>query len=53
MVLVNIEFECEIFNEDSDLLTTANFILVFVSLKTGRPITPPDYILSLLEKINP
>ena len=50
---VKIEFECEIFNEASDLLTTANFVLVFVSLNTGRPITPPDYILSLLKEITP
>jgi acyl-CoA thioester hydrolase len=33
----------------NELLTTAEFILVFVSLKTGRPIAPPDYILELLK----
>jgi acyl-CoA thioester hydrolase len=48
---VKIEFECEIFNEASDLLTTANFILVFVSLNTGRPISPPDYIEALLSEL--
>lgn len=49
---VKIEFECEIVNDQNELLTTAHFILVFVSIKTGRPIAPPDYILDLLEEIN-
>jgi len=48
---VKIEFDCEIYNELDELLTTAQFILVFVSLKTGRPTAPPDYILELLKKI--
>lgn len=48
---VKIEFDCEIYNEFNELLTTAQFILVFVSLKTGRPTAPPDYILELLKKI--
>ena len=48
---VKIEFDCEIYNEFEELLTTAQFILVFVSLKTGRPTAPPDYILELLKKI--
>jgi acyl-CoA thioester hydrolase len=46
---VKIEFDCKIYNELNELLTTAEFILVFVSLKTGRPIAPPDYILDLLK----
>lgn len=49
---VKIEFECAIYNEAKELLTTAEFILVFVSLKTGRPIAPPDYILDLLKTID-
>jgi acyl-CoA thioester hydrolase len=48
---VKIEFECEIRNESQELLTTAHFILVFVSLKTGRPIAPPAYITEILEAI--
>ena len=48
---VKIEFDCEILNEQAELLTTAHFILVFVSLKTGRPTAPPDYILELLKTI--
>ena len=46
---VKIEFDCVIYNELNELLTTAEFTLVFVSLKTGRPIAPPDYILDLLK----
>jgi len=46
---VKIEFDCAIHNEANELLTTAQFILVFVSLKTGRPTAPPDYILELLK----
>jgi acyl-CoA thioester hydrolase len=46
---VKIEFDCEIRNEENELLTTAHFILVFLDLKTGRPIVPPTYINELLE----
>ena len=48
---VKIEFDCEIRNESQELLTTAHFILVFVSLKTGRPTAPPAYITEILEVI--
>ncbi|MFV8375288.1 acyl-CoA thioesterase [Flavobacterium sp. LB1P62] len=48
---VKIEFDCAIYNESDELLTTAQFILVFVSLKTGRPTAPPVYILELLKRI--
>lgn len=46
---VKIEFDCAIYNEAKELLTTAQFMLVFVSLKTGKPTAPPDYILELLK----
>ena len=46
---VKIEFDCAIYNEANELLTTAQFLLVFVSLKTGKPTPPPDYILDLLK----
>lgn len=49
---VKIEFDCEIWNEQNDLLTTAHFILVFVDVKIGRPIAPPDYIKELLKDLN-
>ena len=48
---VKIEFDCEIWSEQNELLTTAAFILVFVDLKTGRPTTPPDAIKSLLKEM--
>lgn len=48
---VKLEFDCAIYNESNELLTTAQFLLVFVSLKTGRPTAPPDYILELLKTI--
>ncbi|WP_298116141.1 thioesterase family protein [Flavobacterium sp.] len=47
---VKIEFDCEIRNENQELLTTAHFILVFVDIKNGKPIEPPKYILDILEK---
>ncbi|NHM07327.1 acyl-CoA thioesterase [Flavobacterium sp. CYK-4] len=46
---VKIEFDCEIWNEQNELLTTAYFILVFVDMKTGRPMLPPDYIKKVME----
>lgn len=41
---VKIEFDYEIYNEKEELLTTGNSILVFVDMKTGRPVVPPDYV---------
>ena len=46
---VKIEFDYEIYNEEKELLTTGYSMLVFVDMKTGRPMLPPDYVL---EKIN-
>lgn len=46
---VKIEFDCAIYNEANELLTTGQFLLVFVSLKTGKPIAPPPYILELIK----
>jgi acyl-CoA thioester hydrolase len=46
---VKIEFDCEIRNENEELLTTAHFILVFVNTKSGKPIVPPNYILEILK----
>lgn len=45
---VKIEFDCEIWSEQNDLLTTAHFILVFVNMKTGRPMVPPTEILEII-----
>lgn len=41
---VKIEFDYEIYNENSELLTTGYSMLVFVDMKTGRPVLPPDYV---------
>lgn len=46
---VKIEFDYEIYNENKELLTTGYSMLVFVDMKSGRPILPPDYVL---DKIN-
>jgi acyl-CoA thioester hydrolase len=46
---VKIEFDCEILNENQELLTTAHFILVFVDIKNGKPIEPPKYILDIMK----
>lgn len=48
---VKIEFDCAIYNQEKELLTTATFLLVFISLKTGRPIAPPDYILDIVKNL--
>ena len=45
---VKIEFDCEIRNENEELLTTAHFILVFVDVNSGKPISPPQYILDII-----
>jgi acyl-CoA thioester hydrolase len=47
---VKIEFECEIYNKQDELLTTALFLLVFVDLKTGRPTLPPADILEIINQ---
>ncbi len=47
---VKIEFDYELYNEAQELLTTGSSILVFVDMKTGRPIAPPTYIFELLKK---
>jgi acyl-CoA thioester hydrolase len=46
---VKIEFDCEIRNENDELLTTAQFLLVFVDINSGKPIAPPKYILEVLD----
>jgi acyl-CoA thioester hydrolase len=47
---VKIEFDYELYNEKDELLTTGNSILVFVDMKTGRPVAPPQYISAILER---
>jgi len=44
-----IEFEYEITNKNGKILTTASTILVFVDMKTGRPVKAPKYIMDLID----
>jgi acyl-CoA thioester hydrolase len=48
---VKIEFDYEIYNEESKLLTTGNSVLVFVDMKTGRPVVPPEYVKESINSI--
>ncbi len=48
---VKIEFDYELYNESDELLTTGNSILVFVDMKTGKPISPPKYITDILNRV--
>lgn len=49
---VKIEFDYEIYNESQELLTIAHSVLVFVDMKTGRPMTPPNYVLDKISELN-
>lgn len=44
-----IEFEYELYNEDKELLTTANITLAFVNKETNRPARAPEYLLKNLK----
>ncbi|WP_430613753.1 acyl-CoA thioesterase [Flavobacterium sp. JP2137] len=48
---VKIEFDYEILNEAGDLLTIGNSVLVFVDMKTKRPVVPPAYIIERLSSL--
>ena len=48
---VKIEFDYEIYNEQNELLTTGYSMLVFVDMKTGRPIVPPSYVSDKIKNI--
>ncbi|HUH25749.1 MAG TPA: thioesterase family protein [Flavobacterium sp.] len=45
---VKIEFDYEIVNEKGELLTTAHTVLVFVDMKTKRPMAVPDNVSDVL-----
>lgn len=47
---VKIEFDYELYNDNQELLTTASSILVFVDMKTGKPMSPPQYIIDILNR---
>lgn len=45
---VKVYFDCEIRNENDQLLTTAEFLLIFINLKTLKPCAPPHKIANIL-----
>ena len=49
---VKIAFDCTITSESGELLTSGHFLLVFVDIKSGRPVAPPSYIKELLETMD-
>ena len=49
---VKIEFDYEIYNEQKELLTIAHSVLVFVDMKTGRPMLPPDYVKAKISELS-
>jgi len=48
---VKIEFDYEIYNKQNQLLTTGYSMLVFVDMKSGRPIVPPSYVSDKIKNI--
>lgn len=50
MPAARIEFEYEITNENGEILTTAETTLVFIDMKSNRPVRAPKYILEALEE---
>ena len=47
---VRIEFDYEITNKKGEIITTAKAVLVFVNMKTKKPMRCPKYILDKLQK---
>lgn len=45
---VSISFDYEIFNANPELIVSANTVLVFVDMKSKRPIKCPQYLLDKL-----
>lgn len=48
---VKIEFDYEIYNGSNQLLTTGYSMLVFVDMKSGRPMLPPTYVSDKIKEI--
>ena len=48
---VKIEFDYEIYNEQNYLLTTGYSMLIFVDMKTGRPMVPPLYVTEKISQL--
>ena len=47
--LVRMEFFHKIYNEDGKLAHEAKVVLVFMDMKTGRPVRAPEALTNLLE----
>tara|TARA_R110002049_G_scaffold50271_5_gene142736 strand:+ start:3001 stop:3411 length:411 start_codon:yes stop_codon:yes gene_type:complete len=47
---VRIEFDYEIYNEEKELLITANTVLAFLNKETKRPMKCPEYVLKKIEE---
>lgn len=45
-----IRFSYETYNENSELLNTAETVLVFVNKSTGRPTTPPEDLFEVMKR---
>ncbi|MDP3312972.1 thioesterase family protein [Lutibacter sp.] len=45
-----IEFGYELFNENQELLTTGQTTLVFVNMKTNKPIRIPEFLLKIIDQ---
>jgi acyl-CoA thioester hydrolase len=48
---VKIDFEYEIYNEKNELLTTGYSMLVFVNMKTNKPMLAPEYVKEKLASL--
>ncbi len=44
-----IEFEYEITDKKGEILTTASTVLVFIDMKTNKPMRAPQYILDAID----
>lgn len=48
---VKIEFSYKLFNENQELITTAETTLVFIDIKSQKPTRPPKYLIQKLAKL--
>ncbi len=48
---VRIYFEYEIFNENSQLIATAETTLVFINSQSRKPVAPPEDFVSLIHNL--
>ena len=50
--MARIEFSYELYNNYKELLTEASTTLVFVNMKTNKPMKAPEYLLKKLTQIS-